>query len=109
MAPDQSLDVDRRVGCFRLVGELVGDSALSTLERVRRFAATTDVATIDLDLTDVTFMDSVGLRELLILKGSLPTLRVVAVSSRLRRTFALTGTTELLLSQDAEGPPPPER
>ena len=76
----------------------MGDSALSTLERVRRFAATSDVATIDLDLTDVAFMDSVGLRELLILKGSLPTLRVVAVSSRLRRTFALTGTTELLLN-----------
>ena len=44
-------------------------------------------------------MDSVGLRELLILKGSIPTLRVVA-NQRLRRTFAITGTSELLLSPD---------
>ena len=103
------LRADQRDGCFRLTGELVGDDALSTTEQVRQFAASSGAATIDLDLTAVTFMDSVGLRELLTLKRRLPALRVVAVSPRLRRTFALTGTTDLLLDSDAERPPPPEQ
>jgi len=99
MGVDPSLNAFLREGHVRLAGELVGDSALSTADQVRRFAASSDAAAIVLDLTDVTFMDSVGLRELLILKGSIPTLRVVA-NQRLRRTFAITGTSELLLSPD---------
>ena len=101
MALDRLPDADQGDSCFRLAGELVGDDALSKAEQVRQLAASNAAATIDLDLTAVTFIDSVGLRELLKLKRSLPALRVVAVSPLLRQRFALTGTTELLLNSDA--------
>jgi anti-anti-sigma factor len=97
MTQDPSCNVFVRDGCIRLSGELVSDGALSMSEQLRPLIAS-GAPTIDLDLTGVTFIDSVGLRELLRLKHSVPTLRVVAVSPPLQRRFALTGTTELLMS-----------
>ena len=104
-----SLNTSLHDGLIRLTGELVGDAASLASDQVRRFAASSQAGTIDVDLNDVTFMDSVGMRELLTLKRTVPALRVVAVNPRLRRTFDVKGITELLLSPDTERPPPPKQ
>ena len=101
MTLEPSLNAFVHDGLIRLAGELVGDTASLASDQVRRVAASSQAATIDVDLNDVTFMDSVGMRELLTLKRTVPSLRVVAVNPRLRRTFDITGITELLLSPDA--------
>jgi anti-sigma B factor antagonist len=51
---------------------------------------------IDLDLSQITFMDSSGLNALLRLRETVPTLRVVAVSNQIRRLLEMTGLTTLL-------------
>ena len=91
-----------------MAGELDSESALATAATVRRLAAD-KAARFELDLTEVTFIDSVGLRELLRLRQRLPMLRIVGVSPRIERMFAITGTTELLLDAKAEPPLPNRR
>ena len=78
-------------------GELDDRSAAATSETVRRLAGVERTAPFDLDLSDVTFIDSVGLRELLRLRQRVPMLRIVAVNTRIQRLFEITGTAELLL------------
>jgi anti-anti-sigma factor len=80
-------------------GEFDGRCANATSAAVRRLAGIDLTNRVDLDLTDVTFIDSIGLRELLRLRQLLPMVRIVAVNSRLRRVFDITGTTELLLGE----------
>ena len=90
-----SFRIEQHSDCLRLAGELDGRGATATAETIRRVAAID--RPVDLDLTDVTFIDSIGLRELLRMRQLLPMVRIVAVNSRLRRVFDITGTTELLL------------
>jgi anti-anti-sigma factor len=92
-----SFSIERRGDCLRVSGELDDQCAAAAAETVRRLAGTDPTAPFDLDLTDVTFIDSVGLRELLRLRQGVPSLRIVAVNSRIQRVFEITGTAELLL------------
>jgi anti-anti-sigma factor len=78
-------------------GELDDRCAAATSETVRRLAGIDRTAPFDLDLSGVTFIDSIGLRELLRLRQRVPTLRIVAVNTRVRRLLEITGTAELLL------------
>ena len=92
-----SFSIEQRGDCLRLSGELDDRYAAETAETVRRLAGVDPTAPFDLDLTDVTFIDSVGLRELLRLRQRMPSLRIVAVNTRIQRVFEITGTAELLL------------
>ena len=47
---------------------------------------------LELDLSEVTFMDACGLRALLWLKQAVPTVRVVAMSQRVERILEITNT-----------------
>jgi anti-anti-sigma factor len=51
---------------------------------------------LHLDLRGVTFMDSVGLRTLLLARRHNPTMRVVAFSAAVARLLAITGLTGYL-------------
>jgi anti-anti-sigma factor len=94
--PD-SFRIEQHGDCLRLAGELDDRCVMATAETVQRLASIDLTQPIDLDLTEVTFIDSIGLRELLRLRQVLPMVRIVAVNSRLRRVFDITGTSELLL------------
>ena len=89
--------IEQRGDCLRVSGELDDRCAAATAETVRRLAGVDPTAPFDLDLTDVTFIDSVGLRELLRLRQGVPLLRIVAVNSRIQRDFEITGTAALRL------------
>ena len=52
---------------------------------------------IDLDLSQITFIDSSGLHALLQLVGQLPMMRVVACSRQVERLLELTGLTATIL------------
>ena len=99
-----SFRIEQQCDRLRIAGELDGQGATAAAETIRRLAGIDLTNRVDLDLTDVTFIDSIGLRELLRLRQLLPMVRIVAVNSRLRRVFDITGTTELLL--DELGPMP---
>ena len=92
-----SFSIEQRGDCLRVSGELDDQCAAATAETVRRLAAADPTAPFDLDLSDVTFIDSIGLRELLRLRQRVPMLRVVAVNTRVQRLLEITGTAELLL------------
>ena len=47
---------------------------------------------LELDLSEVTFIDACGLRALLWLKQALPAVRVVALSPRVERVLDITNT-----------------
>ena len=93
----QALSIEQRGDCLRMSGELDDRSAVATAATIRRLAGVDPTAPCDIDLTDVTFIDSIGLRELLRLRQRVPTLRIVAVNTRIQRLFEITGTAELLL------------
>ena len=92
-----SFTIEQRGDCLRLAGELDDQCAAATAETVRRLTGGDPTGPFDLDLSDVTFIDSVGLRELLRLRQRVPMLRIVAVNTRIQRVFEITGTAELLL------------
>ena len=78
-------------------GELDDRCAAATSEVVRQLVGVDRRAPLDLDLSDVTFIDSIGLRELLRLRQRVPQLRIVAVNTRIQRLFEITGTADILL------------
>jgi len=92
-----SFSIEQQGDCLRMSGELDNRSATATAETVRRLADAEPSVPFDLDLSDITFIDSVGLRELLRLRQRLPSLRIVAVNPRVQRLFEITGTAALLL------------
>jgi anti-anti-sigma factor len=92
-----SFSIEQRGDCLRMSGELDNRSATATAETVRRLVGAEPTAPFDLDLSDITFIDSVGLRELLRLRQRVPAVRIVAVNPRVRRLLEITGTAELLL------------
>ena len=88
-----------------LSGEFDLSSALTFEEQLRRIEDTRRPRTIVLDLTQLRFMDSTGVR--LILSAHLRSLRdgwglqIVAGTDAVRRIFSLTGLTERLNIVDA--------
>lgn len=91
------LDVAMHAGCCHVSGELVGESAVTMSTTLHQLASAEKSAGFDLDLSGVSFIDSVGLRELLRLRHSLPSVQLIAVSGLVRRRLDLTGTAGLLL------------
>src|SRR5947207_1826724 len=91
------LHVVLRGSCFCLSGEFRGDDARTASAELERLTMQNASATIDVDLSEITFVDSVGLRELLRLRRLLPALRFVAISPLVQRRIDLTGTTGLIL------------
>ena len=55
---------------------------------------------IDVDLSNVSFIDASGLRALLCLKHSLPAVRVVALSPPVEKVLNVTNTFEVLIDRD---------
>ena len=92
-----SFNIEKCGDCLRVSGELDDRCAAATAETVRRLAGVDPTAPFNLDLSDITFIDSTGLRELLRLRQRVPMLRIVAVNTRIQRRFEITGTAELLL------------
>ena len=90
--------MDLRDGCFYVSGELVGRAPLMT-EQLAWYAAE-NRSPVQLDLSEVTYMDSSGLRQLLALRQSLPTMRFVAMSAT-----RMTGTADLLVDRRREEQP----
>ena len=109
MVPELPLGIAVEAGRCRVSGELVGESALTLSSAIQQHAAAVRPTGLELDLSAVSFIDSVGLRELLRLTNALPAIRLVAVSELVRQRTDLTGTTGLLLDADAMRPPPPEQ
>src|SRR5687768_16417848 len=84
-------------------GELDVLTAPVVLEAVAELAAIDDKP-IDIDLTNVSFVDAAGVKALLCLKHSLPAVRVVAASPIVERVLKLTETYDALIANDASGP-----
>ena len=78
-----------------VAGELDGYSASRLREQLDELGASGTA--IDLDLSEVTFIDSGGLHALTRLRQSFALLRVVAVSSRVERLLAVSGLTDVIL------------
>ena len=74
---------------------VAGDVDLRTAPKVER-AVLKLTDPVQLDLADVTFMDSTGLHMLLKLRRSRPQIRVVAVSPMVDHLLARTGTRFLM-------------
>jgi anti-anti-sigma factor len=86
---------------------LVGD--LDTYNAPAAFANILEVAEangdhVDVDLTEVAFIDSMGLNALVRLRSALPGMRVVAASQRVARLLKLSGLTEMLTGEDSAEP-----
>ncbi|MEO5841576.1 MAG: STAS domain-containing protein [Acidimicrobiales bacterium] len=93
----RTFSIEQSGDCLKMSGELDDQCAVETSATVRQLAGVDRTEPFELDLRDVTFIDSIGLRELLKLRKRIPTLRIVAVNPRIERLFAITGTAHLLL------------
>ncbi|MEO8697550.1 MAG: STAS domain-containing protein [Acidimicrobiales bacterium] len=93
----RAFSIEQSGDFLKMSGELDDQCALETSNTVRELAGVNRTEPLKLDLRDVTFIDSIGLRELLKLRKRIPMLRIVAVNPRIERLFAITGTTHLLL------------
>ena len=93
--PDGLLTVEVIDDRVYVAGELDGYSASSLREQLVELGASGTA--IDLDLSEVTFIDSGGLHALTRLRQSFALLRIVAVSSRVERLLAMSGLTEVIL------------
>ncbi|MFN8050107.1 MAG: STAS domain-containing protein [Acidimicrobiales bacterium] len=93
------IDYTRSAGGVRVVvaGEI--DMASAPLLEDHLAVACNAAERVELDLSEVSFMDSQGLRVLLVAQrdSSVP-ITVVATSPRVRRVLDLTGTAGLLLA-----------
>ncbi|MEO5837994.1 MAG: STAS domain-containing protein [Acidimicrobiales bacterium] len=78
-----------------------GDVDLSTSSSMIAAVLTAPVA--ELDLSEVTFMDSSGLHALIRLSTERAGLHIVAVSSPVQRLFELSRMTEHLMLQNGSG------
>ena len=90
--------VDDRVMVF---GELDTFGAAKLREHLIELGIVAGTA-IDLDLSEVTFIDSGGLHALTYLRQSFVMLRVVAMSTRVEQLLALTGLTDIVFGADRD-------
>ena len=77
-------------------GEMDMFTAPVLVEKVLELAGP-DRCPLDLDLSQVTFIDSKGLHALIQLRALVPMLRVVACSSQVARVLEITGLTATIL------------
>jgi anti-anti-sigma factor len=80
--------VDLIGALVKVSGEVDMSTAPKLLEAVLRSTST------DIDLSEITFMDSSGLHALIDLQAARPSLRIVAASDTVRRLVQLTGLAE---------------
>ena len=90
--PGFSLDVsENRV---KVTGELDVLTAPMVIEAVIK------AMTVEVDLSEVTFVDSTGVHALIQLRNRRSQLRIVAVSPPVKRVLEVTGVAEALLSAE---------
>ena len=98
-----SVHVDRSSG--RLLATLTGEIDLSTVDQLRNMLSDSDGYTIELDMADVTFVDSTGLHALLdaLLAGHQP--RIVRPSTAVTRLLEVTGRYDTFCERRADPTP----
>ncbi|MEO6375399.1 MAG: STAS domain-containing protein [Acidimicrobiales bacterium] len=86
------------VFCERVTaaGELDMATSPAVVEAVLKIAGP-NRCRLDLDLSQISFIDSSGLHALLQLRAQLPKLRVVACSSQVERLFEMSGMSATFL------------
>ena len=99
MTAQNGFTIDVREGRVIVSGELDMACAPSMSESILRLAAATGGRVV-LDLSEVTFMGSCGINELLRMHDVL-SLRVVAVSPQVRRVLDITDLSWLILDADS--------
>lgn len=77
--------------CVKFLGEVDMTTAPSLIEAI------VDAPHKELDLSEVTFMDSSGLHALIRMRREQNSLRICAVSRPVQRLFELAGVTDILL------------
>lgn len=94
------VDVDRRT--VRVRGEIDLAAAAAVRESVELASASQEHPTVTLDLADVTFLDSTGLRELVRPAVDRTDVVLRRPSDPVRKVLALTGVAELFTIVDAD-------
>jgi anti-anti-sigma factor len=80
---------------------LSGEFDLATAHRLEAILADLEDTPVQLDMGNVDFVDSTGLKVLIAARRDRPNLRIVNPSRSLRRLFEVTGTAALVLDDDA--------
>ena len=91
MEQSDAFIVETTEGRVKVSGEIDISSAPVMIEAVMRAMA------VELDLSEVTFIDSTGLSGLINLRNSRGALAIVAVSPQVQRVLERTGLVESLL------------
>jgi anti-anti-sigma factor len=102
MPPQNLVSIDVFYECVVVTGELDAWSTPALVEKVLQLAGPGGSA-VDLDLSEVTFMDSRGLHALLELHQLLPTLRIVSVSTQGQRVLRMTNMTDIVSTHPWRG------
>ena len=97
------LSFERVGSCVRVYGELDASAAGLLHDRVAAFAALS-ATPLNVDLSEVTFLDARGLSALIQLRDSIPSMRIVDISIQVRRTLEITGTADFVLAEDFNAP-----
>ena len=82
----------------KISGEIDSLTAPSMIESVLKSTAA------ELDLSEVTFMDSTGVHALLLLRESRAALRIIAVSPQVQHLLDITNTTDHVLTESRPRP-----
>jgi anti-sigma B factor antagonist len=98
-----TIDLDTAAGTATLT--VHGEIDLDTIGQLSAaLAGVSSAAQVDVDLADVSYMDSGGLRSLLTTKADIEErgglLRVTAASSMVARLLEIAGVAEILYQQD---------
>jgi anti-anti-sigma factor len=90
--------VDVSESRVKISGEIDLLTAPSMIEAVLK------TTTAELDLSEVTFMDSTGVDALRLLRESRDSLRIIAVSQQVQHLLDITNTTDEILTESRLGP-----
>jgi anti-anti-sigma factor len=89
--------------------KLVGELDIQSSKKLHLSLADLDGAAIDVDLSGVTFMDSSGLRSIVVLREKHKGVRYVQPSTHVARLLEITGLTFLLYEPEPEPEPEPDQ
>ena len=73
-----------------------GECDLSNADRLEEWLLSFDGHLVEVDLSEVTFFDSSGLRAFLNVRRNKPTMRIVAPSDAVCKVLEITGTLDYL-------------